>query len=56
MKRLLRFLKEEKGVTAVEYAVMAGIIAVGIILAVTGLKEALVNTFNAISGSIPAGS
>ncbi len=43
MKKLLRFLKEEDGVTAIEYGLIAALIAVGIAAAVTaiGLKRVL---------------
>ncbi len=33
MKKLLRFLKDEDGVTAIEYGLIVAIIAVGIITA-----------------------
>ncbi len=40
MKKLIRFLKDEDGVTAIEYGLIAALIAIGIIAAVTavGLK------------------
>ncbi len=37
MKKLLRFLKDEEGVTAIEYGLISALIAVGIIAAVTAV-------------------
>jgi pilus assembly protein Flp/PilA len=37
MKKLIRFLKDEDGVTAIEYGLIAAIIAVGLITAVTAV-------------------
>jgi pilus assembly protein Flp/PilA len=53
-----RFRRQEKGATAVEYALMVGLIAVGIISAVSSLRDKTSATFNnvggAISGATPA--
>jgi pilus assembly protein Flp/PilA len=43
---------EERGATAVEYALMVGLIAVGIIGAVVALKNKVGGTLNKVSGSI----
>jgi pilus assembly protein Flp/PilA len=43
---------EERGATAVEYALMVGLIAVGIIGAVVALKDKIGGTLNKVSGSI----
>ncbi len=48
MKKLIRFLKDEEGVTAIEYGLIAALIAVGIIAAVTAVGGKLKATFNAI--------
>jgi pilus assembly protein Flp/PilA len=53
MKRLLKFLKDEAGVTAVEYALIAALIAVAIIIATTALGTQIAATFNYIAGQIP---
>lgn len=42
-----------KGVTAIEYGLIAALIAVVIIGAVTLVGEKLVNTFNSIANSLP---
>lgn len=52
MRKWLRFLKEEEGVTAIEYGLIAALIAVAIILAVTEVGTQLVNVFNAVAGAI----
>ena len=52
-----RLEREEKGATAVEYGLMVGLIAVGIITAVLFLKDSLSELFNTIGeelGGAPA--
>ncbi len=44
---------EERGATAVEYALMVGLIAVAIIGAVSLLGRRLKTTFNMITNTIP---
>jgi pilus assembly protein Flp/PilA len=44
---------EERGATAVEYALMVGLIAVAIIGAVSVLGGKLKTTFNRISNTLP---
>jgi pilus assembly protein Flp/PilA len=53
MKKLLRFLKDEDGVTAIEYGLIAALIAVGIIAAVTAVGIKLQATFNAVDAALP---
>ena len=43
------FLKREDGASAIEYAIIAGLIAVGIIVAATGLGEEISNLFERIT-------
>jgi pilus assembly protein Flp/PilA len=43
---------QERGATAVEYALMVGLIAVGIITAVVVLKNKVASTFNTVSGTL----
>lgn len=47
-----RALIAERGATAVEYALMVGLIAVGIITAVVTLKNKVARTFNTVSNTI----
>jgi pilus assembly protein Flp/PilA len=53
MKKLMRFLKEEDGVTAIEYGLIAALIAVAIIVAVTAVGTDLNSTFNAVATALP---
>ncbi|MEE9449850.1 MAG: Flp family type IVb pilin [Ignavibacteriaceae bacterium] len=53
MKKLIRFLKDEEGVTAIEYGLIAALIAVGIIAAVTAVGIKLQGTFNTIDAAMP---
>ncbi len=52
MKRLLKLLKDESGVTAVEYALIAALIAVAIIIATTFLGQQIAATFNTVANAI----
>jgi pilus assembly protein Flp/PilA len=45
-------VKDERGVTALEYGLIAGLIAVGIIGSVTALGTALTTKFNAIAAAL----
>jgi len=47
-----RFIKDESGATAIEYALIAAGIAIAIITAVNGVGSALTTKFNAISSSL----
>ncbi len=53
VKKLIRFLKDEEGVTAIEYGLIAALIAVGIIAAVTAVGIKLKATFNTIDAALP---
>ncbi|MGP0091820.1 MAG: Flp family type IVb pilin [Xanthobacteraceae bacterium] len=46
--RVLRFLRDESGATAIEYGLVASGIALAIIAAVNGTGVRLRNTFNSI--------
>jgi pilus assembly protein Flp/PilA len=49
---IVRFVKEEEGVTAIEYGLIAALIAVVIILAVTNVGTGLNNTFNKVANAV----
>jgi pilus assembly protein Flp/PilA len=49
MKKLMRFLKDEDGVTAIEYGLIAALIAVTIIVAVTLVGTSLNQIFGRVS-------
>jgi pilus assembly protein Flp/PilA len=48
MNIVARFLKDESGATAIEYGLIAALIAVGIIAAATTLGNGLENIFTGI--------
>jgi pilus assembly protein Flp/PilA len=47
-----RFLKDESGVTAIEYGLIAAIVGVGIIVALQNLRGGLQNTFNGVNNNL----
>jgi pilus assembly protein Flp/PilA len=49
MKKLLSFLKNQSGATAIEYGLIAAGISIAIIAVVNGLGTDLSNTFSSIS-------
>jgi pilus assembly protein Flp/PilA len=52
MKQGVRFLKDQSGATAIEYGLIAGLIAVVIIGAVTRLGSNISNKFNIIANNL----
>lgn len=53
MKNLLtRFAREESGATAIEYGLIAALIAVVIIGAITTVGTNMSNMFNTVSGNL----
>ena len=52
MKTLARFIANDSGATAIEYGLIAALIAVVIISAVTAVGTALSTTFTTVSGKI----
>ena len=54
MKKLMRFFKEEDGVTSVEYAVMVALIAAVVIAGATILGNATNDKFTSVGGTINA--
>ena len=49
---LTRFLDDESGATAIEYAFIASLIAVAAIVAMGAVGNALENTFNDVAGEL----
>jgi pilus assembly protein Flp/PilA len=47
-----RFLTAEDGPTAVEYAVLIGLIVVGTVAAVSALSTSISGTFNTVSSTL----
>jgi pilus assembly protein Flp/PilA len=60
MEMIKNFIQEEDGVTAIEYGLIAALIAVVIILAVTttgkNLNKAFVAVCNALNGAVTGGT
>ena len=50
---LSRFLRDERGATAIEYAMIAGGIAVAIVVATTTLGTTLTNVYNGVLAVMP---
>jgi pilus assembly protein Flp/PilA len=51
---LVKFVREDAGVTAIEYGLIAALIAVAIIAALTLLGQTLAGAFNNISTAVNA--
>ena len=54
MAKFVRFLKDEQGATAIEYGLIAALIAVAAIGAMQGIGNRLNTTFNNVANSLPA--
>ena len=54
MNMFARFVKDESGATAIEYGLIAALIAVAIIGAATMVGDELVNTFTKVSDELKA--
>lgn len=54
MNLISRFVRDESGATAIEYGLIAALIAVAIIVAVKAVGTSLSGTFNMISGHLGA--
>jgi len=52
MKLLTQLMRDESGVTAIEYGLIAALIAVVIIVAVTAVGNNLAAIFNQIAGAL----
>ena len=49
---LVNFVREDSGVTAIEYGLIAALIAVAIIIALTSLGSSLESNFNEVSSAL----
>lgn len=54
MLKFLKLIKDEKGATAIEYGLIAALIAVAAVTAMTGLGQSIGNTFNNVSDAMEA--
>ncbi len=53
LKDLRALAKDERGVTALEYGLIAGLVAVVIVTSVTTLGTKLTTTFTSIAAALP---
>jgi pilus assembly protein Flp/PilA len=49
-----KLARDEQGATAIEYGLIAALIAVAAIVGMTALGQSLGNTFNSVSGTLEA--
>ena len=54
MQKIRNFVKNSKGATAIEYGLIAALIAVAAIAAMQGLGNKLTTTFNNVSSNMKA--
>ncbi len=54
MKNFARFFKDESGATAIEYALLAGLIGVGIVAAAETLGGKITALFGKVGGKLDA--
>ena len=52
MKKLLKYLKDEEGLVAIEYAIIATFVALVIVVGTTALGTSLNAMFNGIAATI----
>ena len=50
---MFRFFKDESGATAIEYALIAMIISVGVIAALTSIGSSLNGTLSSVASALP---
>ena len=53
LNNLSALAQDKRGVTALEYGLIAGLVAVAIVTSVTALGAKLVATFTTITGALP---
>ncbi len=56
MKTLFKLFKDESGATAIEYGLIAALISVVAILAITAVGEQLETTYSTIGSGLAAGN
>jgi pilus assembly protein Flp/PilA len=54
MQLVRRLITDESGATAIEYGLIAGLVAVAIIAALTALGDSLDNLFSGVAGTVTA--
>ncbi len=56
MKFINKLIRDEAGATAIEYGLIAALIAVAAIVAMQNMGKSLTNTFNTASGKLDCAS
>ena len=51
--QIIKFWRDEEGATAIEYGLIAGLIAAGLVLTFTELGAALKTLFDSIKSALP---
>ncbi len=54
MVQIYKFLADEEGATALEYGLLAALIAAAIVASVTNLGQVILNAFNFITAAMQA--
>jgi pilus assembly protein Flp/PilA len=54
MERIIRFFKDEDGLELSEYAVMGGLIILGLVTVITGLHDQIETVFSSITSAMTA--
>ncbi|WP_093347656.1 Flp family type IVb pilin [Variovorax sp. PDC80] len=54
LNAITRFIRDEEGATAIEYGLIAGLVAIGITVALTALGTDLTDLFTRISDKLKA--
>ncbi len=52
IRRLARFLKDEPGATAIEYALIAALVAVAAVAALDAMGDSLIDIFNLVRNEL----
>ncbi len=52
MKTLYRFMKDEKGLETVEYAIMTALVVTGVVAAIAALSSAIISKFSQVQGVV----
>jgi pilus assembly protein Flp/PilA len=52
MKSIVAFFADESGATAIEYALIAGILGLGIVVGMTAIRDGLNDHFNNVSDTL----
>ena len=53
LQKIMAFLRDEEGASAIEYALLVGLIALAIVGGATALGGKIGNMFNSAAGSLP---